>query len=164
MDIFARTERNNRRILEQTRPWILVGELCCRFATCLSPYKCCVARVLPGCGSLDRSGELPFSRSDFLMDNFWSGAGGEAGRELPSDRGIAVQCCSGSRTLWGFQRKLDADHANNRAARELAGGMARANRGADQRCASGARAKPRFSAALGCEDPEGRTGRYFRCW
>ena len=71
---------------------------------------------------------------------------------------------SSGRTLRSFQRKLDANHANDGAAGELAGGMARAKSGADQRSAPGACAKRQFSAAHGGEDFEGRAGRDFYCW
>jgi predicted phosphodiesterase len=55
--------------------------------------------------------------------------------------------------LYGvFQRKLDTNHANDGAARQLAGSVARAKSGADQRSAPGARAKRQFSAAHGGED------------
>ena len=73
--------------------------------------------------------------------------------------GIAVRCSSSGRTLRSFQRKLDADHANHSAARELAGGVARAKSSADQRPAPGACAKQQFSTAHGGEDLEGRAGR-----
>ncbi len=49
-----------------------------------------------------------------------------AGRELPSDRGITVRCCGSDWTLRRDQRQLDANHANDGAAREPAGGVARA--------------------------------------
>ena len=83
------------------------------------------------------------------------------GRELPPDRGSTVRCCGSNRTLRDFQRKLDADHANDGATGELAGGVARAKSGADQRFAPGARAKRQFPAAHGREDFEGRAGRDF---
>ena len=142
---------------------LFVGELCCRFATCLSLYKCCCARVLQDCCGLVGSADFPLLRRGFLLDYFRSCAAGWAGRELPSDGGMAVRRCSSGRTLRGFQRKLDANHANDGAARELAAGVARAKSGADQRPAPGACAKRQFSAAHGCEDFEGRAGRDFYC-
>ena len=63
----------------------------------------------------------------------------------------------------GFQRKLDADHANDGAARELARRVARAKSGTDQRCAPWARAQRQFSAAPGCENLKGRARRDFCC-
>ena len=76
------------------------------------------ARLLQGRCGLGGSADFPLPRGGFLLDYFRSCAAGWAGRELPSDRGIAVRCCSGGRTLRGFQRKLDANHANDGAARE----------------------------------------------
>src|SRR5208282_537610 len=122
------------------------------FTACLSLYKCCSARVLQGRCGLDGSGELPLSRRGFLLDYFWNCTADGPEYELSSDRGIAVRCCRNSRILRGFQRRLDADHANDGAARELAGSVAGANRGADQRCAPWARAKRQFPAALDCDD------------
>ncbi len=66
--------------------------------------------------------------------------------------------------LRSFQRKLDANHSNNGTARELAAGLARAQRGANQRPAPGAYAKRQFSAADGCEDFAGKARRDFHCW
>src|SRR5579863_5760654 len=141
MDLFSRGERNPRRVVDQTRPWVFVGELCCRFTTRVSLYKSGSPRVLQGCCGLDGTGELPLSRRGFLLDYFRSGAAGGAEHKLPSDRGMAVRRRSSGRTLRSFQRKLDADHANDGATRELARSMARAKSGADQRCSPWARAK-----------------------
>ena len=68
-------------------------------------------------------------------------------------------CAVVAGTLRGIQRKLDANHANDSAARELAGSVARAKGGADQRSAPRARAKRQFSPAHSSEDFEGGTGR-----
>ncbi len=98
------------------------------------------------------------------MDNFRSCAAGWAGRELPSDGGMAIRRRSSGWPLRSFQRKLDANHSNDGTTRELAAGVARAEGGAHQRPAPGACAKRQFSAADGCEDFEGRAGRDFYCW
>ena len=47
---------------------------------------------------------------------------------------------------------MDQDHANDGTARELAGSVARAKSGIDQRRAPWARAKRQFSTTLGCKD------------
>src|SRR5271169_962893 len=164
MDLFLRRKRNPRLVLDQTRSRVFVGELCCRFTTCLSLYKCSSARVLQGCCGVDGSGELPLSRGGFFLDYFRSCAAGGAEHELPSDRGTAVRCCSNGWTLRGFQRKLDADHADHSAARELAGSVARTKSGADQRRAPRACAKRQLLAAIGCENLKGRARRDFCCW
>ena len=52
-----------------------------------------------------------------LLDYFRSGAASGAEYELPSDRGMSVRCRGNGRSLRSFQRKLDADHANDGAAR-----------------------------------------------
>src|SRR4029077_12045909 len=126
VDIFARRTRRPRGTLDQTGARVFVGELCRRFATRVSLYKCGCASVLQGSRDLDGPGELPVSRSGLLLDYFRSCAAGGARNQLPSNRGIAVRCWSNGWTLRGFQRKLDASHANDGAAGELAGGMARA--------------------------------------
>ncbi len=92
---------------------------------------------------------------------FGASRSGGVGCELPPDRGSAFRRCDGGWVLRSFQCKLDAHHANYGAAGEPAGGMARAQSGADQRCASGARAEWQFSAAHGGEDFEGRAARNF---
>ena len=140
-----------------------VGELCCRIAIRLSLYKCCCAGILQGGCDLGGSAVFLVPGSALLLDYFRSCAAGWAGRELSPDRRIAVRCCGGCRTLRSFQCKLDANHANDSAARELAGGVARTKSGADQRCTPWARAKRQFSAAHGGEDSERRAGRDFYC-
>ena len=63
-----------------------------------------------------------------------------------------------------FNAELDPHHANHRAAGELAGGLARANRGTHQRSTPGARKKWQFSAPHGGQDSERRTGRNLHRW
>ena len=99
----------------------------------------------------------------FLLDSFRSCAAGWAGRELPSDGGLAVRRCSIGRPLRSFQRKLDANHANDGTTRELAADVAREEGRAHQRPASGACAKWQFSAADGCEDFAASAGRDLYC-
>src|SRR5260370_40541548 len=152
VDVFARGERYLRRALDQTGAWLLVDELCRSFATRISLHKCCSARVLQDCRGLGGYAELSLSCCGLLVDYFWNYATGWAGRELPSDSGIAVRCGGSHRTLRGFQCQLDAHHAGDCAACELAGGVARAKSGPDQGFAPWACAKRRVSPAHGRAD------------
>src|SRR5277367_4093994 len=120
-----RTERRTRCALAQTAPRRFVGELCDRLATRVSLHKHRCTRTLQDCRSVGRTAELPLFRRDFLVDYFRACACGRAGHQLPSDCGSPLRCRRSDRSLRRLQRKLDADHANHSAARELAGGVAR---------------------------------------
>ena len=100
-------------VVDQAGSRLFVGELCCRFPPRLSLYRCCSARVLQDCRGLVGVLNISLLRRCSLLDSFRSCAAGWSGPELPSDGGLAVRRCSIGRPLRGFQRKLDANHAND---------------------------------------------------
>src|SRR4029077_2201632 len=122
------------------------------------------ACFIGGCCGLVGFTELSLSRGGLHLGYFWSCTAGRPVHELPSDCGIGLWYGSNSWTLRGVQRKLDADHANHRAPRELAGGLARPKSSAGQRSASRTREERQFSASHGGQDIEGTAGRDLYCW
>jgi len=134
------------------------------FATRLSVHQFCFARLLPGCCGLDGPAQLPLARCDFLLDYLWSCTASRPRYKLPQDCGIAVRGCDINRTLRCLQRKLDANHADDSAACELAGSLAGAKSGADQRCAFGTCTKRQFSPTHGRKDFRRRAGCDFYRW
>jgi len=121
-----------RGALDQTGAWLLVDELCRRFATRISLYECCSARVLQDCRGLGGVAELSLSCCGLLVDYFWNYATG--GLDVNFHR--TVELLYGAAVVtglyWGFQCQLDAHHASDCAACEPASGVARAKSGPNQ--------------------------------
>ncbi len=91
------------------------------------------------------------------------GLAGLAGRDMNFHR--LVELLFGAALLTGlygvFNARLDTNHADDSAAGQLAGSLARAKSGAGQRSPPGARAQRQFSAAYRGQNIARRAGRDF---